>query len=178
MIEGKKVNLRLFKEEDLDEYLEAINKYAEIGEFWPAYLMSETHVKKDFKNDGIWEEHRGRMLIEDKEKNKVGSIEFFKGIPYSEGYEIGYNIYKSEERGKGYGSEALKLFVDYMFNLRQLNRFQLTADVENIASQKVAEKNGFVREGTLRSVAFNRGRFRDLHIYSMLRSEWESNNCK
>jgi RimJ/RimL family protein N-acetyltransferase len=45
--------------------------------------------------------------------------------------------------------------------------------VRNKASQKVLENAGFVKEGTVRKAAFNRGEWSDGYIYSILREEWK-----
>jgi ribosomal-protein-alanine N-acetyltransferase len=42
-----------------------------------------------------------------------------------------------------------------------------------VASQKVLEKNGFKKEGTIRKEEFVRGEWRDKYLYSILREEWK-----
>ena len=44
----------------------------------------------------------------------------------------------------------------------------------NTGSEKVAVKNGFQFEGVARGAAYNRGRFVDVKMYALLRSEWEA----
>ncbi len=51
-------------------------------------------------------------------------------------------------------------------------RLELTTHPENVASQRVAEKAGFVREGVLRShMAYRDGRRRDSVLFSLLHSD-------
>jgi ribosomal-protein-alanine N-acetyltransferase len=50
-------------------------------------------------------------------------------------------------------------------------RIQALIEPENIASKKLAEKNGFVREGLLRKYEYTNGKFDDLLIYSILRED-------
>jgi RimJ/RimL family protein N-acetyltransferase len=45
--------------------------------------------------------------------------------------------------------------------------------VRNFASQKVLEKAGFKKEGTIRKSAFIKGEWRDGCLYSILREEWK-----
>jgi ribosomal-protein-alanine N-acetyltransferase len=52
-------------------------------------------------------------------------------------------------------------------------RIQVTTDPRNLASQKVLEKAGFKKEGTLRKWSFLRGEVRDGYLYSILREEWK-----
>jgi RimJ/RimL family protein N-acetyltransferase len=52
-------------------------------------------------------------------------------------------------------------------------RIQAVTNVDNIPSQRVLEKAGFVREGTLRKVSHVRQEWGDVHVYSVLREEWK-----
>jgi RimJ/RimL family protein N-acetyltransferase len=50
-------------------------------------------------------------------------------------------------------------------------RLQAIADVANLPSQRVLERAGFTREGTLRSAQWREGGWHDQHIYSRLRGD-------
>jgi RimJ/RimL family protein N-acetyltransferase len=63
--------------------------------------------------------------------------------------------------------------VDFLFLSRETMRIQATTDTRNLGSQKVLEKTGFKREGTLRKYGFVRGELRDQYLYSILREEWK-----
>ncbi|MGH2653294.1 MAG: GNAT family N-acetyltransferase [Actinomycetota bacterium] len=63
--------------------------------------------------------------------------------------EIGYWV-ASARAGRGYATEAGSAVVAFGFDALGLYRLELRAGVENPASQRVAEKLGFRREGTLR----------------------------
>jgi len=56
---------------------------------------------------------------------------------------------------------------------KDVARIHAFADVRNRASQRVLEKAGFQREGTMRRSVFNRGQLRDYCIYGILREEWK-----
>jgi ribosomal-protein-alanine N-acetyltransferase len=85
--------------------------------------------------------------------------------------EIAYIIWRPESRGKGYMAEAVRLFIDYLFDLHNIQRIQLTLMPANQASRRVAEKCGFKSEGILRQSFFQKGRFVDLELFSLLRDE-------
>jgi diamine N-acetyltransferase len=63
--------------------------------------------------------------------------------------------------------------VDYLFLSRDTMRIQACTDTRNLASQKVLEKAGFKKEGTMRKYFFIRGEFRDAYLYSILKEEWK-----
>lgn len=59
--------------------------------------------------------------------------------------EVGYHIF-SQYRRKGYASEAAKLFFDFAIQHRQADSLISIIDTDNFGSQKVAMKNGLVKE--------------------------------
>ena len=65
-------------------------------------------------------------------------------------------------------TRALVLIARWALVDQGLGRFQLRADVANEASQRVAEKAGFVREGVLRSALAFKGERRDVVMYSLV----------
>ena len=174
MIIGEKINLRLVKQNDLDEIIALMSDTQERGEFLNPNMVNEPMYKKRYQETGFWNDEFGSMLITDKNGRLLGDIAYFKGVNYLPGYEIGYNIYRREDRGKGYLSEALKLFSAYLFETKTIHRLEVHAAKENIGSRRVAEKCGYTYEGMKRQAVFSRGRYCDLAIYSLLREECPS----
>jgi RimJ/RimL family protein N-acetyltransferase len=87
--------------------------------------------------------------------------------------EIGYWV-AAEARGRGIATAATLLAARWAFDaVPDLARLQLRADVENGASNRVAEKAGFTREGVLRAQRYNvrLGRRTDFVMWSLLREE-------
>lgn len=171
MLTGKNVNLRMIHDEDLPEMLGLMNDLHHRGEYLGVELHHETRIQKYYAEAGYWEKDFGRMLIVDKLDRLVGATTFFKGVGDSEGYEIGLQIFKKEDRGKGYATEALQLFCSYLFELKPIQRLQLCTVKENAGARRIAEKCGFVFEGTMRRAYFARGKYHDLHFLSLLREE-------
>jgi RimJ/RimL family protein N-acetyltransferase len=90
-------------------------------------------------------------------------------LPAREG-EIGYAVSPSA-RGRGVAGRALGLLTRWGFDELGLERLELRISVTNTASELVAERAGYRREGVLRSVHFKEGRRIDLGIWSLLRSD-------
>jgi ribosomal-protein-alanine N-acetyltransferase len=84
--------------------------------------------------------------------------------------EIGALLFP-EHRGRGVGTAAQRLLVEYLFATTLVNRLQAVTDLENLAEQRVLERIGFRREGVLRGLAFIGGRWRDGVLYAQLRGE-------
>jgi len=83
---------------------------------------------------------------------------------------VGYWL-APEARGRGVATRAVRLVAGWTFAELGLARLELTCGPENVASQRVAERCGFVREGVLRShIRFKGGR-RDTVVFSLLPGE-------
>jgi RimJ/RimL family protein N-acetyltransferase len=74
--------------------------------------------------------------------------------------------------GHGYATEAARAVLRWAFGTLDLNRVQAEADTRNVASARVLEKLGFVREGTLREDCVVNGEVSDSWVYGLLRREW------
>ena len=71
-------------------------------------------------------------------------------------------------RGRGYVPRAVQLLCAWGFDELQLSRMQLGTFLGNAASERVAEKSGFTREGILRAWLEQRGERRDVTMWSRL----------
>jgi ribosomal-protein-alanine N-acetyltransferase len=99
----------------------------------------------------------------------VGSIGM--RVNANETGHIGYWCAR-EARGRGIVPRALRLLSRYAFDQLGLGRVELVTDPDNTASQRVAEKVGFTREGVLRSHLLHPdGRRRDSVMFSLLPGE-------
>ena len=85
---------------------------------------------------------------------------------------IGYWIANDYE-GRGYVTRCTAVLLDYLFDVRDLNRVQINCNVDNVRSRAVPERLGFMLEGIHREVEYNNGTFGDWAIYAMLRRDWE-----
>ena len=85
--------------------------------------------------------------------------------------DIGYWARK-DARGRGYVTRAVVVASRWAFD-HGCARLQLRADAENVASQRVADRAGFTREGVQRSARYNPrlGRRMDFVVYSLLPGE-------
>lgn len=76
-----------------------------------------------------------------------------------------------EARGQGLTTTAVRLLATWALTTLGLERLELRADVENLASQRVAERVGFTHEGVLRDAEWRPGGRRSQAVYGLLASE-------
>jgi len=166
LLEGKTVNLRIMEKEDVPLFTDWYNNPEFLGEFVWVPQFSRKEREKGYEN---MPPDNKRFFIEKKDGTKIGVIAHFLN---GQLLEIGY-ILSSSERGKGYCTEAVQIMVDYLFLSKETVRIQASVDPRNVVSQRVLEKVGFKKEGTLRKSLFLKGKWTDLSVYSILREEWK-----
>ena len=92
------------------------------------------------------------------------------GPPPSWCWNIGISLVP-EHRGRGIGTQAQLLLVEYLFSVSDAVRIEAGTLPDNFAEQRALEKAGFDREGLLRSAQYLDGRWRDVVLFSRLRHD-------
>jgi ribosomal-protein-alanine N-acetyltransferase len=85
--------------------------------------------------------------------------------------EVGYAL-SSAYQARGLMTGALSLLLADLFHNTPLERVEARCAVDNVASRRVLEKNGFVREGHLRGYFKLRGRRVDNYLFALLREDY------
>lgn len=110
--------------------------------------------------------------IELKESGQViGTIGFVWISHDNMSAEVGYSL-GEPFWNQGYMTEALQAVLTYGFAELRLNRIEGQFDIENPASGKVMEKCGMEKEGVLRQRLYNKGKFVDVAVCSILRRDY------
>lgn len=86
--------------------------------------------------------------------------------------ELGIGIHNARYWSRGYGQDAVEVFVDGAFRALPLHRIELFVLPDNLRAIRCYEKAGFAREGLLRKYQFARGKMRDVVVMSILHEEW------
>ena len=174
-IETERLLLRRLNEDDAEEVL-ALRGNPETMKYIPRPLAKSiedalAHIKmiddKIVDNTGI------NWGITIKRNPKIiGIIGHYRISPENHRAEIGYMSFP-ECNGKGYMSEAIKAVLAYGFEQMNLHSVEAIIDPDNIASERVLMKNGFVKEAHILENELWDGKFWDTVIYSLLRKNWK-----
>jgi ribosomal-protein-serine acetyltransferase len=110
------------------------------------------------------------LIVDDKTNLPIG-FTFIKNFDWSiPKAELAYYIEKDYE-GKGITSKALQLAITYCFDTLKMKKLFLRTAKDNIGSQRVALKNGFLLEGVLRQdFKIADGTLIDLHYYGLIKN--------
>ena len=88
--------------------------------------------------------------------------------------DIGYDL-RRDFWNKGIMTEALREVISFVFDDLYINRIEAAVSTENLASVKVLEKIGFVKEGVLRQRSYLNGSCHDMAMLSILKEEYCNN---
>ncbi|AYO30549.1 N-acetyltransferase [Biomaibacter acetigenes] len=146
-IEGEKINLRNVDVSDFTKIIEwhqnQLLTYL-AGKRLPKNIdeCNERYLKKSLLNH--------ILAIEDKSGNFLGEIEI-SHIQWKEKMAELF-MYIGEENlwGKGYGTEALSVFINYIFNTKGFKTIYLRVYENNKRAIRCYEKCGFKKKGILK----------------------------
>ncbi|GIU91483.1 MAG: N-acetyltransferase [Acidimicrobiia bacterium] len=106
----------------------------------------------------------------DRPERHLGNISIWYTSKTQRVGEIGYWV-RSDATSGGIATEAAEALLDQGFGVMRLHKITLRIAVGNRASERVAEKLGFVKEGILRQELQINGRWVDHTLYSLLEHE-------
>jgi RimJ/RimL family protein N-acetyltransferase len=175
MLRGDKVGLRARHEADIpilqaELYDDVVNSSrAESGPWRPI-----TPGSKDPRLvvDDTQQGHVPFSVVELDGGTLVGTATLWGIDNHNRSAHIGLGLLPSA-RGKGFGTDVVAVLCHYGFVVRGLQRLQIETLADNFAMLRAAERNGFVREGLLRSSAWVMGEFLDEVLLGLLVQEWK-----
>lgn len=142
--------------------------YLPVSELSPLQ-RSEEWMERLFKRYA--EERYGHQALILKNTGEfIGQCGLIKQeVDGAEVIEVGYHILK-QYRGHGYAPEAARLFIQYAFEHAITDTVVSIIAVQNLRSQRVAEKNGLRRE---KQTIWNG---MDVYIYRIRQLDWNTNS--
>ncbi len=93
----------------------------------------------------IFETHQLRLMIvlANQPQKVIGTVDLFDYDVFHNRAGIGILIAEKSDRGKGYATHALKLMINYSFNVLGLNQMYCNIEATNVASIKLFTHAGF-----------------------------------
>lgn len=169
-MEGERVRVRAAEMADLPTYLRWVND-PEVTEHLdlepPMGMEQEEQWFRSMRERG-----EEVMSIETLDGKLIGNMGILRVSWRDRKALIGIMIGEEEFRWKGYGREALRLLLDYLFDELGMNRVHLEVDAAHQGAVRCYRGLEFRIEGTLRQNRFKRGEYRDQLVMSLLREEW------
>lgn len=169
---GELVTLRPVAERDLDllEHLHGDPDGAGVFGFFG--YRNPGMLRRQWSEVGFLTPQNGRLAVVGGDDRFIGEVQWREVLrgPASPCWNIGVALLAAE-RGKGHGTRAQRLLVTYLFDHTKSNRIEASTEHTNTAERRALEKAGFTQEGILRGACFRAGAWRDMALYSIVRSD-------
>lgn len=173
---GRKVNLRpLNKQTDLASCLRWLND-PDLTDMLGTYLPITEPQESAWLDKKLNNENNISLAIETTGGRFIGIISLNRINWKDRCATTGSFIGDKALWGRGYGSEAKMMLLNFAFNTLGLNRIESEVIEYNTRSQRCLEKCGYRFEGCRRKCVFKNGLFWNLLTYGILRDEWEVMN--
>lgn len=178
MLRGSKVGLRARHEDDIpilqaELYDDVVTTSRAVGRPWRP--ITPGSKESQFVVDDKVQGHVPFSVVELDGGTLVGAAVLGNIDNHNRSAHIGLGL-RPSSRGKGYGTDVVAVLCHYGFVVRGLQRLQIETLSDNAAMLRAAERNGFVREGVLRSSAWVMGEFLDEVLLGLLVQDWKPNS--
>jgi RimJ/RimL family protein N-acetyltransferase len=166
------ITLRPLREEDIDSIYQACQDPT-ISSFTRVPYPYDREMAEEFVRgcDISYRNHQGIVFAIEVDSNFAGTIGLH-GIQLGDHCaEVGYWI-EQTHRGRGLCTSALISLLDFSLNIMGFRRIEGMADYNNLASQRVMERSGMVRDALLRNrVTKPNGVQIDMVLFSIVSNE-------
>lgn len=182
MINSLKILLRELEIKDLDDYLYWNHPSREFHKFNGPYygrsneeeLIEEVEYLKIMLLQGDKEVFRNKKIIANKDTDEIiGQVNWYWKSEETLWMEVGIVIFNETYWGRGIGHEALKIWIDEIFNQNlKLIRIGLTTWSGNKRMMKLAEKLGLEKEAVYKKARIVDNKYYDSVSYGILKEDW------
>jgi len=167
---GEHINLRPLEPEDLNFIFEIENN-EDLWELSSTQTPYSRFLIKEYLENAhrdIYEVKQLRLVIQNKERQRLGLIDIFDFDPQHRRAAIGILIVNPQNRGKGYGAEALNLLCNYGFERLKLHQLYANIAEDNFKSQKLFEHQGFEKIGIKKDWNLVNGKYKNEYLYQFI----------
>ena len=169
-LKGKHIYLRALEPEDL-EFIHEIENDESLWEIsntetpYSKYLIKQ-YLEESHKD--IYQVKQLRLVISNYENEALGLIDVFDFDIKNRRAGIGILVRDSSKRNNGYGSEALKLLINYCFTHLNLHQLYCNITESNSASIKLFSNQGFRKVGLKEDWNLVNGSFKNEYLYQKI----------
>lgn len=185
ILSGKKVCLRDWKLADLNEFgywLQAGHRWQELdGPYYKRDTSTEgileivTRIKTRIETHNFSIPRQNLIIADPVDDRLIGQVSRYWISEETNWLAAGIVIYNPVLWHHGYGTEALGLWTDYLFDaFPNLARLDLQTWSGNVGMMRLAVKLGYQLEGCFRKARIVQAQYYDALSYGVLREEWQA----
>ena len=176
-LETERLILRKFEESDAETFHEyRTNPQVALyqGEGWVDYTLEQASkfVQEQMNFDPGIPDTWFQIAVELKDGGKlIGDLAIHTLPQDSNQIEIGFTLNPLYQK-KGFGIEAVRCLLGYLFTVLNIHRVVAISDVRNSSSIRLIEKIGMRKERYFIKSAWNKGEYTDEYLFALLKEEW------
>ena len=170
-LKGRRINLRLVTMDDAEDFATWIND-PEISQYLSRGFPTDMKSETNWVNSLYPSEKNIIFAIETAEGELIGNIGLHKIDYVSRSAITGTMIGNQNFHGKGYGSEAKMLLLNYAFNTLNLRKINSEAISFNKRSVNYSLKCGYEIEGVRKKEIYKNGRYHDMVLLAVFKKNW------
>ncbi|TCJ02077.1 GNAT family N-acetyltransferase [Cytobacillus praedii] len=180
LFESSRVKLRKMTKEDTELYHKWRNEIEVMYSTNPSLDVYPMEATKEFVDHVILGSHSGKsyIMVEKGNEIPIGIVSLINIDYKNRNAECIIDIGEKEYWGKGYGSEGLRLLLDYVFYEMNLHRVYLKVFSFNDRAVRLYNKIGFQQEGSSRQSLFRDGEWHDIIHMGLLQKEYFKKQVK
>jgi len=171
-LRGERIYLSPVSPEDYEQYTKWVSDSEITDNIAISWILYDVEKEKEFLESVRQMDYHFAMVKYDGDK-LLGNVSLFNFHHINRTADYGIFIGDEENRGKGYGTEASRLILDYGFNTLNLNNIMLRVFGFNKNAIACYEKLGFKKIGVRRKAYFVRGQFHDEIYMDILREDFK-----
>ena len=176
---GEHIYLSPIRVEDVEKYTGWMNDFETTDYTGRSSQIYTVENERKWLEGSIEDKSNQIFGIVDLENDKlIGNCGIYKIDSKNRTATLGIFIGDKEERNKGYGTETIKLLLDYGFNYLNLHEIQLDVMSFNERAIRCYEKAGFKQYGRRRESEYVNGKYYDRISMDILKSEFKESYIK
>lgn len=170
-LKGKKVNLRHLNEDDVPVMTHWLND-PEVTQYITINHPMTLEQELEYLKSNTGKQDKILLGIETNEGVYIGNISIDKINNVDRTATTGTIIGEKKYWGKGYGTEAKMLLLNYAFNTLNIRKIHSSAISFNERSVNYQKKTGAVIEGILKKQIYKNGKYHDQVMLSIFKEDW------
>ncbi len=175
---GERIYLSPMNIEDAEKYAEWLSDFKTTDGLGKSNSMTNVISEKEWIENSSKNNDLSFAIVKLENDELIGNCGIMKIRQKDRCAEVGIFIGDEQNRGKGYGAEALMLLLDFCFNYQNLHNVQLSVMSFNTRAINCYKKVGFKEYGKRRECYFLNGKYYDRVYMDILSNEFTGSYIK
>ena len=176
ILEGDRIYLSPRNSDDVEKFTEWLNDFQVTDYTQRSANVMTLQAESEYLNNS--KEEYAMVIVTKDEDKMIGTVSIEQINFINRTGTLGIFIGDKDYRDRGYGTEAIKLILEYAFQYINLNNVMLTVMSYNDRAKRCYEKCGFKEFGRRHQSVYMDGKYYDTIYMEVLKENFECNNIR